>query len=321
LELPKGKVSEQHISLFAETEALMEFHKWSLLDHPARLDENAFSIPDTAYGFEIDVVDGSVRLRNTQESEQLSLNIEVEGWTSENLSIWLERRLHEQDIHPSELLRWVRDSIGYLTTARDIPISHLMRAKFLLASTLKSAIADARRAEQKKAYKHYLFAPEAKASITFDHGFVFREGMFGDQRLYRGHWRPNKHFLGPDNVPAFDGAELGEEFRCAQALDSLPQVKYWVRNVSRHPNGLWFPLASGKFYPDFVAQMENGRLFVLEYKGAHLAGEGNDDTNEKRAVGQLWERLSDGKGLFLMVEEAINGKDMRAQMLIKLGGR
>ncbi|MCB5173761.1 DEAD/DEAH box helicase [Microvirga lenta] len=306
--------------VFAETETLMEHHKWSLLDHPARPDERVFSIPDAAHGFEIDVVEGDVKLRNAEEGRQLSLNIEVEGWTPENLAIWLERRLHEQDIHPSELLRWVRDCVGYLTSVRKLPISHLMRAKFLLASTLKSMIADVRKAEQAKAYKHYLFAPEAKASITFDHGFVFRDGMFGDQRLYRGHWRPNKHFLGFDQVPAFDGSEQGEELRCAQALDSLSAVRYWVRNVSQHPNAFWLPLASGKFYPDFVALLEDGRLFAVEYKGAHLADEGNRNTNEKRTVGQLWEKLSGGKSLFLMVEEAVEGKDMRTQMLSKLNG-
>jgi hypothetical protein len=45
------------------------------------------------------------------------------------------------------------------------------------------------------------------------------------------------------------------------------------------------PLASGFFYPDFVAKLKDGRIFVVEYKGEHLAGSGNDDTNEKRLVG------------------------------------
>ncbi|RDI59183.1 DEAD/DEAH box helicase [Microvirga subterranea] len=306
--------------VFVETETLMEHHKWSLLDHPARLDERVFSIPDTAHGFEIDIIDGDLKLRNADETRQLSLNIEVEGWTPENLAIWLERRLHEQDIHPSELLRWVRDCIGHLTAVRGIPISHLMRAKFLLGSALKSVIGAARRAEQAKAYSHYLFAPEAKASITFDTPFIFRDGMFGDQRTYRGRWRPNKHFLGPDNVPAFDGTEQGDELKCAQALDGLAEVKYWIRNVSQHPNAFWLPLASGKFYPDFVALLNDGRLFVVEYKGAHLADEGNKNTNEKRTVGRLWESLSGGKGLFLMAEKMIDGKEVWAQMRTKLLG-
>jgi type III restriction enzyme len=73
-----------------------------------------------------------------------------------------------------------------------------------------------------------------------------------------------------------------------------------------------------KFYPDFVALLNEGRFFVVEYKGALLAGAGVDDTNEKRAVGRLWESRSGGKGAFLVVEKVIDGRDMRAQMLEKV---
>ena len=66
--------------------------------------------------------------------------------------------------------------------------------------------------------------------------------------------------------------------------------------------------------------LNDGRVFVVEYKGAHLAGDGNEDTNEKRTIGQFWERLSQSGGLFLMAEKVVDGKDMRAQLLRKLGG-
>lgn len=62
----------------------------------------------------------------------------------------------------------------------------------------------------------------------------------------------------------------------------------------------------------------DGRFFVVEYKGALLAGAGVDDTNEKRAIGRLWESRSGGMGMFLVVERAIDGRDMRAQMLDKI---
>ena len=80
-------------------------------------------------------------------------------------------------------------------------------------------------------------------------------------------------------MPAFDGADDGEEVRCAQVIDSLPQVTYWIRNVARHPESFSLPTATNKFYPDFVAQLTDGRLLVVEYKGAHLA-EGSDNRRE-----------------------------------------
>lgn len=68
------------------------------------------------------------------------------------------------------------------------------------------------------------------------------------------------------------------------------------------------------FYPDFVAEMEDGRLLVVEYKGAYLA-EGKD-TAEKRAFGALWEKQS-GR-LFIVAEREVDGKDVRARLLEKI---
>lgn len=129
--------------------------------------------------------------------------------------------------------------------------------------------------------------------------------------------RSNRHFLGSENLPAFSGKEgdSGEEFQCAQMLDSLSdKVEFWLRNVAKHVNSFRLPLASGFFYPDFVAKLKDGRIFVVEYKGQHLAGSGNDDTNERRVVGTLWEKASGGKGLFAMIEKEVAGRDMRGQL-------
>lgn len=73
--------------------------------------------------------------------------------------------------------------------------------------------------------------------------------------------------------------------------------------------------ASGFFYPDFVAKLKDGRIFVVEYKGELLAGSGNDDTNEKRQIGALWEKASAGEGLFAVIEKEVGGLDMRGQLL------
>ena len=98
-------------------------------------------------------------------------------------------------------------------------------------------------------------------------------------------------------------------------LDSLNEVEFWIRNVSRHVNSFRLPVASGNFYPDFVAKLKDGRIFVVEYKGALLAGTGNDDTNEKRAIGEKWERAHAGRGRFAVIEKSVAGRDMRGQLL------
>lgn len=303
---------------FADTDIFMEFHEWSLLDHSPKLGESEFALRETARSFEIDLDGNRVAYRFADEAEQLALDIDVEGWTPEALVLWLEPQVRQPDIHPNELLRWLRDLVGHLVDKRGLRIGALMRCKFLLARKLREKIAAIRRQEREKVYQRCLFAPEARVEISFDEGFAFRDGIYWDQRRYRGRWKPRKHYLGPDHVPAFDGAEDGEEFRCAQAIDSLPGVKYWIRNVARHPNSFWLPTATDRFYPDFVALLDDGRLLVVEYKGAHLA-EG-PDTNEKRTIGRLWEQRSGGRGLFLVAEREVGGRDVRAQIQAKIGG-
>ena len=298
---------------FADTDLLMEYHDWSLLDHPARLKESEFAVRETARSFEIDLDGERVTYQFAREQEQLVLDVDVEGWTQEGLVQWLDRQVRQPDIGQAELQKWLSGLTTYLLNTRQLHIAALMRCKFILARRIRDKIDEIRRQERNNVYQQHLFAPGAKPEVSFDHGFTFRDGMYRGHRLYRGQWKPGKHFLGPDQVPDFDGKPGGEEEQCAQVIDSMPAVKYWIRNVARDPASFWLPTVAGKFYPDFVAQMEDGRLLVAEYKGAHIA-EGTE-TAEKRAIGALWQRKSDGKGIFVVVEKSINGRDMRQQLL------
>ena len=301
----------------ADTDVFMEYHDWSLLDHSPRMDESEFAIRETARSFEIDLDGSRIAYQFASEADQLALNVEVEGWTPESLVLWLDRQVRQPDIGQSELIRWLRDLVGHLVNARGIHVSALMRGKFPLARKIRDKLADIRREERDGVYQRCLFASEARVEISFDHAFIFREDMYRDQRRYRGRWRPRKHFLGADRVPAFDGADDGEEMHCAQAIDSLVGVRYWIRNVARHPASFWLPTAAGRFYPDFVALLMDDRLFVVEYKGAHIAD--GPDTAEKRTIGELWERASGGRCLFVMAEKTAGGKDVRRQLMAKTG--
>ena len=316
-EVPRLMAELQGELDFADTDVFMEDHDWSLLNHSSHLDEHEFTIRETARSFEIDIDGRRVTYQFAGEEEQLTLNVDVAGWTPEALVLWLDRQVRQADIGQSELLNWLSNLIGHLLKARGLPLAALMRCKFILARKIRDKISTIRRQERKSAYQQRLFSPEAKVEISFDDAFSFKAGMYQDQRRYRGRWKPGKHFLGPDHVPAFDGADDGEEVRCAQALDSLPGVKYWVRNVARHPDSFWLPTATDKFYPDFVAMLNDGRLLVVEYKGAHIA-EGAD-TVEKRTIGELWQQKSNGKGLFIVAERLLNGRDVYQQLREKSG--
>ena len=66
-----------------------------------------------------------------------------------------------------------------------------------------------------------------------------------------------------------------------------------------------------------MARLNDSRLLVVEYKGAHIAD--TPDTNEKRTIGRLWEQQSGGNGLFIVAEKTVDGRNVRQQIQAKLG--
>ena len=112
----------------------------------------------------------------------------------------------------------------------------------------------------------------------------------------------------------------GEEFECAQAIDRNMSVRCWVRNISRLDNSFRLPTSTDYFYPDFVSLLNDGRSLVIEYKGKPY--ETNDDSKEKINIGELWEKKSKGKGLFLFaVKRDIKGRDVYKQIEDKINGK
>ena len=104
----------------------------------------------------------------------------------------------------------------------------------------------------------------------------------------------------------------GEEFFCAQMIDNHVNTRHWLRNLTTAPCGFSLATSRGKFYPDFVAELADGRIAIVEYKGAHLV---NDPYEiEKRQIGELWARKSQGKCLFEQITKERDGLGTAAQL-------
>ena len=57
------------------------------------MDEQEFTIRETARSFEIDLDGNHITYQFASEEEQLALDIAVEGWTAETLVLWLDRQV------------------------------------------------------------------------------------------------------------------------------------------------------------------------------------------------------------------------------------
>ena len=88
-----------------------------------------------------------------------------------------------------------------------------------------------------------------------------------------------------------DKLDSKEEYEVAKYIDELDEVVTWIKNIVKNPqNSFWLQTATGKFYPDFIIKLGNGKTVVAEYKGEHLK---NDDTKRKEEIGEYWASLSD----------------------------
>ena len=292
----------------AEEGLILELGGWTLNTYAAELTPSEFGISETAERWEVDLNGEKLVYKHLAQNAQLDIGFLKLDWTDLQISRWLDRQCRQPDLTQPVLLEFCRKIVAYLTDTRHIAMNDLLRFKYPLAKAVQQKIDDYRRHAYAKDYQTFLFAPSASVETNFSDGFSFEKRPYPAAWFYRGAYQFKNHFFG--SVGELKGE--GEEFDCARLIDTLPQVKYWIRNLSGRPQtSFWLPTSTDRFYPDFVVELHDGRIFVIEYKGAHLAD--TVDTQEKSNIGQLWADKSDGKGVFLMAEK----KNAEGQDIIK----
>jgi type III restriction enzyme len=315
--VPRLMFEAQGELLFATPEIIFESFDWNIIDYAApRLDETEFNIEETGKGFYIDIDGNRLKYRYAGNEPFLPHFADTEVWTVSNLIYWLDRKLQKPDIPQPQMLEWLRRNIEYLTDTRKITLADLMIAKYALMNKLLANITTARQNGRNKAFE--LFQNESHKTLDFKNPFIFSENMYEGQLYYQGNYQFTKHYLDNNKIPLIDGGEEGEEFQCAKVIDAEPEVRFWLRNVSRHSASFRLPTSTDFFYPDFIAMLKDDRLLVVEYKGAYLAE--TPDTKEKANIGEIWARLSKGKALFLLATLKKGGKSLAEQIKEKIGG-
>lgn len=287
------------------------FDRAHFLDTPWRLEENDvapvldFFVPPRSAAEEAHIdVDATQKLKVQFVSdlhEQLSLALALRGWTKNALVNWIDRRLpysSRRDITRVSSTLFISRALDLISTKTGMTLEALARANFRLVDAFVKVIAKHRDAREASAFERALF-PQGGLEFrtSADVELVFDESRYGYNQPYKGGTDFRKHLFRVIG----DLEATGEEHECAVAIERNPLVKAWVRNTSKQPHSFWLQTSSDKFYPDFVAVLNDGRFMVIEYKGAHLIS--NDDSREKRLIGELWAERSDGKCLFLMIEK------------------
>ncbi|MEI6125664.1 MAG: DEAD/DEAH box helicase family protein, partial [Pseudomonadota bacterium] len=279
---------------FEETHLLQA--DWQLLDYSCELSEGEFRKPErTPQGGRFSVREERVRFEYFDNIEaQLALfDFHVE-WNQAELVSWLERNIPDDTLMPDEKAAFLDKAVTRLVEKRGFTFDELSYAKFRLRTALESKIKEAKKAAMGRVYQALLLKPEqfnADASCEM----IFQQGRYVYDFLYSGFTDLPKHFY-----PHIGNLRSeGEEFECAVFIATqLEGVKYWVRNVERKATAFSLQTSTDRFYPDFICQLEDGKILIIEYKNTRDWD--LPENNEKRRLGELWERRSNGKGLFIM---------------------
>ena len=292
----------------AENDLLVEDGFWNPAEAAGTLDTLTFDTRTQTW--EIDIGEKAVKMNMVQEPQAEYLSGLTGDWEEADLLVWLEGKVVQNDVRHEAMIEWIAQAITPLKH-KGYSLGQLVRGRFIIARRLLTLLDEARAQRGNQAHQRLFTLDE----VVVDPSVVFR---FSDLAYPMRspcpapmEW-PKHYYAVPGDLPfrRKDGT-LAEEYRCALAIERHPNVEVWVRNLP-HPTQFRFPTATGSTYPDFIAKLKDGRIFVIEYKG--------DDRYDhpknvaKRTVGELWARKYPN-GLYLMPRDRDEeGRDIDQQL-------
>ncbi|CDS52374.1 hypothetical protein [Polaromonas sp. CG9_12] len=296
-----------------EREAVLEAVELDLLT-PDAVRLPGFQIVEQSNGFEIYLLDAHIRLR-AADASQIAMDYGQYGSstiTTEDLVRWLDQSLFQKlpDLTQGQRSSYFSAVVSHLLHERGLSLVALAKARFKLAQDIEARIGDLKDKAARASFRQLVLEEAWTIEPDWTRPLVFEASCYpvpaGSR--YGGRYQFGKHFY-PVLADLKDG---GEEFSCAQLLDQHPTVKHWVRNLVTAPCGFSLTTSKGRFFPDFVAELLDGRVAVVEYKGAQLL---NDPYEiEKRQVGTLWARKSQARCLFGQIALQQGGLGMAGQL-------
>ena len=301
----------------AEKEALLDLAGFSLADESAELPS---FVPDRERKpYLLDVTEGHLRIEQEQAVYAVNLDLVTTEITEADLLRWLDSRLRGADTSQAQRLAWLARVLRWLQREGGHTLTALVRHRNQLSDALLERLSAMASAARQRGFQLSFLGAEPRGCISPDFAFRFGCGQYPARPpYYQGRYRFLKHYYGViGDLKEAPPRQPDHEYHCAVALDELPQVRHWVRNLPRFPEfSFWLPTAKDRFYPDFVAELNDGRVLVVEYKGEGYKT--NDDSVEKRAIGAHWAKLSGNLFLFAVERDAA-GRDVAQQLAEVVG--
>lgn len=260
-----------------------------------------FTLTDRPDTFEMDVDGDQVVYARIDAAAELALD-DATHWDVAALSRWLDRTTRQRDVAQPIFLEYCRRVVEGVATR--IPLAQLVRGKYALRRAIVARVGQLRRDAGARGVQ-LLLGDIAPVLALGDNGFRFSKAGYDPRTPYKPGYRFQKHLF----AQVGDLKHGGEEWQAAVHIDEHPAVKYWVRNVDRTAWSYALPTSTDLFYPDFVAELTDGRKLIIEYKGADRTD--NADSREKKNIGARLQEVSGGEVLFLWAERDRDGNVSR----------
>lgn len=231
----------------------------------------------------LDIKEGDKWIKGAQQI--LKLTFKDKNLSKKELILWLDKKLKFTMIDKDDKVKFLEKTIdeikGY--TIQDLSVN-----RYVLLSELDKVINNILTDYTEKQFNKLIMDSKIKVE-KFD---KFSETITLTEELPQEF---NKSYY--EKIDKLNKEELN--FISRLDLDSLPNIKFWIRNREKKDPFYLQGYKKNKFYPDFVALTTKGNILSLEWKGEDRVS--NEDTEYKEKISKVWEQLGKGKLHFFLV--------------------
>lgn len=216
----------------------------------------------------------------------LNLRYNDKNYTKKELVQWLDKKLRFSLLEKSDKVKFIDKAIEYQLKKHSL--SELSVNRYVLCERFNEVINNILESYAKIQFENLL----KKKKISIKKFDAFPDTIILKNNIPQDF---NKSYY--DKVDKLNGEELS--FIQRLDLDTLPNIKYWVRNREKIDPFYIQGWRKNKFYPDFVAVTKKGDIIALEWKGEDRIS--NEDTEYKVEIGNLWTERGGEKTNFFLV--------------------
>jgi superfamily II DNA or RNA helicase len=231
----------------------------------------------------IDITKDNIWHQGPQQFLKITYN--DRNFSKEELCQWLDKKLRYTLLEKDDKVKFIEKIISSLLHKHSI--AELSVNRYVLVDKLADKINAILEDYAKKQFDTLI----KKQEISVCKDEKFPNTIILNQELPQTF---NKNYY--QKIDKLNNEEL--KFVERLDLDTLPNIKYWVRNREKKDPFYLQCWKKNKFYPDFIAITNKGNIIVLEWKGEDRVS--NEDTEYKVEIGELWAKTGKHLNFFLV---------------------